>query len=164
MSGAIYLADNFEPGYSVNDIDLPTVMVNGSIVPTSTTIIPSYPYMVGPVLEIVFPMLDFILSYGLLYGETMQAYTVTGAFTDATPFTESGQCTYFGHKSGDLNVDGEVNVADLTYFVEYIFRGGPAPEIMELADVDGSGGSPNIGDLTYLVDFLFRGGQPPMHQ
>ena len=75
-----------------------------------------------------------------------------------------GQVTVIGHTSGDLNLDGKVNVADLSYLAEYLFTGGPAPEILELADVDGSGGNPNVGDLTYLVEYLFNDGPPPMHQ
>jgi hypothetical protein len=63
------------------------------------------------------------------------------------------------------NVDGDIgdntNVADLTYLVDFLFRGGPAPPCLDEADVDGGGGSPNVADLTYLVDYLFRGGPPP---
>ncbi len=61
---------------------------------------------------------------------------------------------------GDLDGDGEVNVADLTYFVEWLFYGGPPPARVDRADIDGSG-SPNVADLTYLVDYLFFGGPPP---
>jgi len=53
-----------------------------------------------------------------------------------------------------------VNVADLTYLVEFLFFDGPPPPCPEEGDVDGSGGI-NVADLTYLVDFLFFGGPPP---
>ncbi len=63
------------------------------------------------------------------------------------------------------NVDGDpldqVNVADVTYLVDYLFRGGPPPPCPEEGDVNGDGNT-NVADLTYLVDYLFRGGpQPP---
>jgi hypothetical protein len=63
---------------------------------------------------------------------------------------------------GDVNGSGNPapNVADLTYLVDYLFRGGPAPPCYEEGDVNGDGDI-NIADLTYLVDFLFRGGPPP---
>lgn len=64
---------------------------------------------------------------------------------------------------GDVNGDEYgPNVADLTYLVDYLFRGGPAPPVMEAADVDLSGHI-NVADLTYLVNFLFRGGPAPCH-
>jgi len=63
------------------------------------------------------------------------------------------------------NVDGDpsdqVNIADLTYLVDYLFRGGQPPPCPEEGDVNGDGNT-NVADLTYLVDYLFRGGpQPP---
>ncbi|MBU8935037.1 MAG: T9SS type A sorting domain-containing protein [candidate division Zixibacteria bacterium] len=63
------------------------------------------------------------------------------------------------------NVDGdpadEINIADLTYLVAYLFTGGPPPPCMEEADVNGDG-EINIADLTYLVAYLFTGGPPPV--
>ena len=62
---------------------------------------------------------------------------------------------------GDIDgSDGNPNVVDLTYFVEYLFFGGPPPPVVEMANVDGEGGI-NVVDLTYLVDFLFFGGPAP---
>ncbi|RKX29177.1 MAG: hypothetical protein DRP47_02345, partial [Candidatus Zixiibacteriota bacterium] len=62
------------------------------------------------------------------------------------------------------NVDGiqndEVNIADLTYLVAYLFVGGPPPPSLEETDVNADGDI-NIADLTYLVDYLFTGGPPP---
>lgn len=62
---------------------------------------------------------------------------------------------------GDVNNDASVNVADLTYLVDYLFYQGPAPPNLDIADVDDSG-SINVVDLTYLVDYLFFGGPEPV--
>jgi hypothetical protein len=66
-----------------------------------------------------------------------------------------------GNVNGDAGDD--VNVADLTSLVDYLFRGGPTPDCQKEANVNGDAGEQiNVADLTYLVDFLFRGGpQPP---
>ncbi|MEE8404444.1 MAG: thrombospondin type 3 repeat-containing protein [candidate division Zixibacteria bacterium] len=61
--------------------------------------------------------------------------------------------------TGDLNIDGDdANILDLTYLVDFIFRGGPNTDCPGEADVNGDGDPMNILDLTYLVDFIFRGG------
>ena len=62
---------------------------------------------------------------------------------------------------GDLNNDGNFgNIIDLTYLIDFIFRGGPPPNPLCRADLDCNGTCANILDLTYLIDFIFRGGLP----
>ena len=62
-------------------------------------------------------------------------------------------------KCGDANDDGEnPSVADLVFLVDYLFKGGESPFIIESGNVDGIGESINVADLTYYVDYLFKGG------
>jgi len=85
--------------------------------------------------------------------------TYKGDYTSCFP----DPCVCCNHDGirGDVNFDlGGPNVADLTYLVDYLFRGGPPPPCFEEGDVNGDG-SINVADLTYLVDYLFRGGPPP---
>ena len=63
---------------------------------------------------------------------------------------------------GDCNNDNSgPNILDLTFMVDFIFRGGPNSEILENADLNGDNVPSNILDLTLLVDFIFRGGAKP---
>jgi hypothetical protein len=66
-----------------------------------------------------------------------------------------------GYIPGNVNDDGSVNVVDLTYLVNWLFRGGLAPCVLNSADCNGSCTGPNVADVTYLVSYLFRGGQAP---
>ncbi len=61
---------------------------------------------------------------------------------------------------GDINGDGDdLNVLDLTFIVDFIFRGSGDPgSCPEEADFNSDGKGPNVLDLTFVVDRIFRGG------
>ncbi len=62
---------------------------------------------------------------------------------------------------GDADGSGTAaDIADLSFFVDFLFAGGPAPVDLAAANIDGVG-SVDVGDLTSLVDFLFSG-QPTL--
>ena len=61
---------------------------------------------------------------------------------------------------GDANSDGNIDMLDLVYLVDFIFRGGPAPDPLLAGDANCDDDT-NILDLTYFVDYIFRGGPKP---
>jgi hypothetical protein len=61
---------------------------------------------------------------------------------------------------GDSNSDGDVNIADISYIISYVFRSGPVPASLESADAN-SDETVDISDALYLVNFIFRSGPPP---
>lgn len=61
---------------------------------------------------------------------------------------------------GDVDDNTRINVSDLTYLVNYLFKGGPPPICEEHGDVDANTRI-NVSDLTYLVNYLFKGGPSP---
>ena len=62
---------------------------------------------------------------------------------------------------GDCNEDGTINSADIIYYVNYLFKGGPDPVPMRtVGDVNCSGGL-GSSDIIYLVNYLFKGGPKP---
>ena len=67
-------------------------------------------------------------------------------------------------KCGDADDSGDdPNVADLVYLVDYLFKSGTAPFIIESGNVDGiigGGGPVDVADLTYYVNYIFKGGDP----
>ena len=78
-------------------------------------------------------------SFGLLHGY----------WQDFGPYT-----------CGDVNGDGVVDVGDIVYLVNYLYRNGPPPKPLWTGNAN-CDGELNIGDLVYLVNYLYRNGDPP---
>ena len=62
----------------------------------------------------------------------------------------------------DNDPAGLVNIADIMYLVDFVFKGGPQPIDLRTANIDGdSEGAINVADLTWFVNYLFRDGPEP---
>jgi plastocyanin len=61
---------------------------------------------------------------------------------------------------GDANHDTKINVGDAVYIINYVFRGGPAPNPLGAGDAN-CDGHINVGDAVYLITYIFRGGPAP---
>jgi hypothetical protein len=64
-------------------------------------------------------------------------------------------------KCGDINCTSVMDISDLTYFVDYMFGGGPAPRYWQAADCDADG-QITISDITCIVCYLFQSCPPPL--
>jgi hypothetical protein len=82
----------------------------------------------------------------------------------------SGQVVHLRPHSGDLMVvlsvpgdasaDSLVDVSDVIWVVNYLYKKGPEPCVMEAADVNADC-QVDLADAVYLLNFLFKGGSPP---
>jgi len=66
----------------------------------------------------------------------------------------------FTYICGDVNSDGDVNVADAVYIINYVFKEGPAPTVPEAADANGDG-NVDVADGVYLINYVFKNGPAP---
>ena len=75
----------------------------------------------------------------------------------------SGCCMNRGNADGIIGSGGPIDIADLVYLVNYLFKGGSAPGCLDEGDCAvPPDGNILVDDLTYLVNYLFKGGsQPP---
>jgi len=64
-------------------------------------------------------------------------------------------------KCGDANGDDGVNVGDAVFLINYVFKGGAAPNPLCLGDANGDG-STNVGDAVYLIAYIFKSGTAPV--
>lgn len=66
-----------------------------------------------------------------------------------------------GGNCGDIDNDGGINLLDVVYLINYLYKGGPPPPYLNSADCDGNGDT-NILDGVYLINYLYKGGPPPV--
>ncbi len=64
---------------------------------------------------------------------------------------------------GDSNVDGDLNISDPIFTLDFLFTGGPDPRCRVATDANADG-DVNISDPIFALDFLFTGGPPPPAQ
>jgi hypothetical protein len=70
------------------------------------------------------------------------------------------EINYPPYVNGDANGDGVVDVGDIVYLVNYLYREGSDPDPLESGDTN-CDGVVDVGDVVYLINYLFRGGPPP---
>jgi hypothetical protein len=61
---------------------------------------------------------------------------------------------------GDVNGDGEIDIADVVFLLNYLFLDGPEPTPLEVGDADSSG-EVDIADVVFLLNYLFINGPSP---
>jgi hypothetical protein len=61
---------------------------------------------------------------------------------------------------GDANGDGVVDLGDAIFLLNYLYKGGPAPNPSWTGDAN-SDGVVNLGDAIYILNYLYKGGPPP---
>ncbi len=76
----------------------------------------------------------------------------SSAYSVARSFTSSSYAV-----CGDLNIDSQADILDIDYFISWLYRGGPPPPSMDMANVNNDG-SVDILDIDYFINWLYRGG------
>ena len=61
---------------------------------------------------------------------------------------------------GDTNGNGMIELGDVVYLINALYKGGPAPQPLSAGDVNCSG-MVELGDVVYLITYLYKGGPPP---
>ena len=84
-------------------------------------------------------------------------YVPCGGCQDRYPFINPLHNTLI---QGDANKDWVIDIGDVVYLINYLYRGGPSPDSLELADCN-CDDIVNVGYVVYLVSYLYRNGPPP---
>lgn len=85
---------------------------------------------------------------------------ISTIFGDYVPHYKTGGVIIGTPLWGDASGDNKVNVSDVIFLINYLFKGGPQSNPPYLGDAN-CNGSVTISDVVYLVNYLFKGGPPP---
>ena len=61
---------------------------------------------------------------------------------------------------GDCNGDGTIDVGDVVYLVNYLYKNGSAPDPQQAGDCN-CDATVDLGDVVYLINYLYKQGSPP---
>ncbi len=79
------------------------------------------------------------------------------------PQFTAGEYPVIKYWPGDVTFDGElVDVSDIVYLLNYIYKDGPTPPHPISADVNGPDRLIDIEDVVYLINYLYRHGSNPL--
>jgi hypothetical protein len=70
-------------------------------------------------------------------------------------------CDYCCLLGGDANNDGNVNILDITFLINYLYKGGPEPPCLDAGDADGNC-EINVLDITRIIMFVYHDQEPPV--
>jgi len=62
---------------------------------------------------------------------------------------------------GDANNDDGINIADAVYIINYVFKGGPAPQPDALTGDADCTGTVDMADAVFIINLIFHGGPEP---
>jgi len=65
-----------------------------------------------------------------------------------------------GYIIGDPTWDGAIDIGDVLFLINYLYRGGPAPDPLATGDVT-CDGEVNIDDVIFLINYLYKNGPAP---
>ena len=91
------------------------------------------------------------------------SYSIPGnSNEDRYPFINPWDETEPIISCSDANNDEVVNIVDVVYIINYLFKGGPQPVPgVCIGDANGSGDT-TIVDVVYLIGYIFRNASPPV--
>lgn len=85
---------------------------------------------------------------------------LVGRLDTSKVYLDDGSLTVLRGKCGDVNNNGVVNILDVTFLIAYLYKHGPTPPVLSLANANGTWPI-NILDATYLIAYLYKGGPAP---
>jgi len=158
-------AGNFDGVSAFDIVQSGDVSINGDIIPTNMEVAaPSFEGFNGYAVKADIDVRGLIQDYAPIWDVTEYEFTFdfdVPGFTPPPPGV-TGTVLIKGHISGDANLDGNLNLLDIIYLIQYKFHDGPPPRMFASADVNVDGNI-NLLDILYLIDSIYKNGPAPQH-
>jgi len=103
---------------------------------------------------------SFDLAFAIAVDNPGNVY-ITGHSLGSVTAYDYATIKYVPFLRGDFNDDMQVNVTDLIYLINYLFKNGPSPDPLADGDVN-CDDKVSVSDVIYLVNYLFKGGPLPV--
>ena len=118
----------------------------------------------GPILTVYFtPIGTGTFAVETAPFGTQYELECNNRFSHFRPTVEPIQVLISAYNRGDANGDGDINLGDAVYIINFAFRSGLPPidyPMVYAADANADL-SINVGDAVYIISYAFRGGPPP---
>ncbi len=122
----------------------------------------------GPILKLYFTIPSAISAdksasinvdgYSTGYSDKLPFFNSPFTSDRYAPVTKEGIISILA--CGDLDLTGAINILDVVYLINYKYKGGPAPDPLESADVNNDT-LVNILDIVYLLNYKYKDGPEP---
>ncbi|SYZ74841.1 putative Thermitase [Candidatus Zixiibacteriota bacterium] len=135
-----------------------TVVLRSNLTSGSTYLRPG----TGPVMNLYITLLYqpaegfFKIDTTTLSGRSLKIESIVA---DYVPAFKAGTVYVSIYQRGDANMNGTINILDVSYIINFLYKGGLPPDPYA-GDVNGNG-TINILDVSYLISYLYKGGPPP---
>jgi hypothetical protein len=94
------------------------------------------------------PLTDSLYYWRVIAEDLFSAYNTSDTFS------------FYTYIRGDANSDGAINVGDMVYLLNFIFKGGTSPEAEPAGDAN-CDDAVNVGDVVHISYYIFKHGPPP---
>ncbi len=117
-------------------------------------------------------LMTYFDNYSITPGDTLTIYSVlitvkNGSLADLQNSRDKARRWFDihilgsgGYMIGDANGDGEVNVSDAVYIINYVFVNGPTPDPLDAANAN-CDQEVNVSDAVWIINYVFVNGAAP---
>jgi len=98
-------------------------------------------------------------GYGMAFGYYEDTASIVSDSASNSPYPLYLDISIFRFY-GDCDWNGVLNILDIAYMIQYLYKDGPTPMPQGIIGDCDCGYSVNIVDITLLINYIYYGGQP----